>query len=89
VAAEHISKLLSDLGRTSKGDIRKMLKERAEAKGGKGFRIETTVAAFKFLEDNKYVMLDKDGKFEMLTSLMEYKSTYGDTHADDVEVSPF
>ena len=89
VAAEHISKLLSDLGPTSKGDIRKMLKERAESKGTKGFRTETTVAAMKFLEDNKYIKLERDGKFELCTSLLEYKSSYGDVHADDVEVSPF
>jgi len=89
VAAEHISKIVREIGPVSKTEIRKVLKERADAKNTNGFRTETTVAAFKFLEDNKYIVIDIDGKKETLTSLMEYKANYGDTHADDVDVNPF
>ena len=89
VAAEHISKIVTEIGPVSKTEIRRVLKERADAKGTGGFRTETTVSAFKFLEDNKYIVIDVDGKKETLTSLLEYKAMYGDTHADDVDVNPF
>jgi hypothetical protein len=91
VAAEHISKIISEIGPCSKTEVRNVLKERSEAKGTTGFRTQTTVAAFKFLVDNGYARLDKgeDGKTEELTSLLKYNAEFGDRHADDAEVSPF
>lgn len=89
VAAEHISRIIAELGPVSKTEIRRVLKERAEAKGSQGFRTETTVAAMKFLVDNGYVSIEKDSKTELLTSMREYKSSIGDVHADDIEETPF
>jgi hypothetical protein len=91
VCAEHISKIVKELGPISKTEIRKVLKERAEAKGTSGFRTETTVAAMKFLGDNGYVRMEKNERQEMLLSLTPYEATHGDKHADDIgyEESPF
>jgi len=92
VAAEHISKIIAEVGpAVSKTEIRNILKERSDAKGSTGFRTQTTVAAFKFLVDNGYARLNKgdDNKTEELTSLALYKAEYGDKHAEDVEESPF
>jgi len=91
VAAEHISKIIAEIGPVSKTEIRRVLKERSDAKGTTGFRTQTTVAAFKFLVDNGFARLNKadDNKTEELTSLMLYKADYGDKHAEDVEESPF
>jgi len=91
VCAEHISKIVKELGPISKTEIRKVLKERADAKGTTGFRTETTVSAMKFLADNSYVRVEKNERQEMLISLVPYEATHGDKHADDVgyEESPF
>jgi hypothetical protein len=91
VCAEHISKIVKELGPISKTEIRKVLKERADAKGTSGFRTETTVAAMKFLGDNGYVRMEKNERQEMLLSLIPYEATHGDKHADDIgyEESPF
>jgi hypothetical protein len=91
VCAEHISKIVKELGPISKTEIRKVLKERAEAKGTTGFRTETTVAAMKFLADNSYVRMEKNERQEMLISLVPYEAVHGDVHADDIgyEESPF
>jgi hypothetical protein len=91
VCAEHISKIVKELGPISKTEIRKVLKERADAKGTSGFRTETTVAAMKFLADNGYVRMEKNERQEMLISLIPYEATHGDKHADDIgyEESPF
>lgn len=89
VAAEHINKIIAQNGPISKGEVRRILKERAESKGSQGFRTETTVAAMKFLIDNGYVLVEKDSKTDMMTSLKDYKSSLGDIHADDVEADPF
>lgn len=89
VGAEHISKLLQEVGPNTKTGIYDLLKERAKSKGTKGFRAETLVAATKFLIDNGYVRCEKEGRYENLYPLVEYKSSYGDIHADDVKESPF
>lgn len=91
VCAEHISKIVKELGPISKTEIRKVLKERADAKGTSGFRTETTVAAMKFLVDNGYTRMEKNERQEMLLSLVPYEATHGDKHADDIgyEESPF
>jgi hypothetical protein len=89
VAAEHIYKLLQEVGPATKTGVNDLLKERAKSKGTKGFRTETLVAATKFLIDNGYVRCEKEGRFDNLYPLTEYKSSYGDIHADDVKESPF
>jgi len=89
VAAEHISRIVHELGPISKTEVRDTLKERAEAKGSTGFRSETISTAMKFLTENMYVRINREAKSEMLTSLTEYKSTYGDKHADDIDENPF
>jgi hypothetical protein len=89
VAAQQISGIIADIGPISKTDIKRVLKERADAKGTSGFRAETVVAAMKFLTDNGFTKVDRDKKTEMLTSLTDYKSAMGDIHADDIETSPF
>jgi len=89
VAAEHINKIIAQNGPISKTEVRRILKERAESKGSQGFRTETTVSAFQFLVNNGYVLVEKDSKTDMMTSLKDYKSSLGDTHADDVEADPF
>ncbi len=89
VAAEHISRIVTELGPISKTEIRRVLKERADKKGSQGFRTETTVAAMKFLVDNGYVSVEKESKTDLMTSLKDYKAALGDIHADDVEADPF
>lgn len=90
VAAEHISKIVIELGPISKTEVRNVLKERANAKGTSGFRTETTVSAMKFLADNGYVRIEKnESRQEMMISLKSYLAAFEDTHADDIEESPF
>ena len=43
----------------------------------------------KFLYENMFVRINREAKSEMLTSLIEYKSTYGERHADDIDENPF
>lgn len=89
VAAEHIWKLVSEVGPSTKTNVSDLLKERAKSKGTKGFRTETIVAATRFLIENGFVRSEQDGRKETLYPLVEYKSSYGDIHADDVKESPF
>ena len=89
VAAEHISRIVHELGPVSKTEVRNVLKERFEKKGKSGFRSETIAKAMLFLTNNSYIRSEKENRADMLTSLVEYKSAYGDKHADDIEESPF
>lgn len=90
IAAEKISELLS-AGPLTKMEIQTELKDRATNTGRPGLRTATVTQGYEFLVQNGFASKDvgKDGKTQTLTQLMHYKAEYGDTHANDVEVSPF
>jgi hypothetical protein len=91
IAAEKISKLLSEVGRPmAKSEIKDTLNEVRKANGGQGWRADTLVKAMEFLTKNNWVRVEKEGRNENLARLADYKADYGDIHCDERPMeSPF
>jgi hypothetical protein len=91
IAAEKVSKLLTDVGRPmSKTEIKETLNEARKQSGGAGWRADTLVKAIDFLLNNCWARLEKDGRIELIESLSEYKADFGDIHCDERPAeSPF
>lgn len=84
IAAEKISKLLSEIGRPmAKSEIKETLNEVRKANGGQGWRADTLVKAMEFLTKNNWVRVEKEGRNENLARLADYKADYGDIHCDE------
>ena len=89
IAAEHISTLLHDEGKPlNKSDIKETLNGRRRNTGGRGWKNETLVKAMNFLVDAGYAAISKDGRFEMLESLVRYNANRGEARADETVKAP-
>jgi hypothetical protein len=84
IAAEKVSKLLSEVGRAmSKSEIKETLNDDRKRNGGSGWRAETMVKAIEFLANNNWVRIEKEGRNELIARLADYKADYGDIHCDE------
>ena len=84
IAAEKVSDLLVELKQpTSKQEVKELLNERRKERGGNGWRGETLVAAIRFLTENGWASVEKDGRSEMMSSVKAYLAEYGERHAAD------
>lgn len=87
ICAEAISRILQEVNKDmTKTEIREALTDM-----GRKYHTTTTVQAFKFLIEQGYVTVHKEGRTENVTSSVGYLAAYGDipaSHASEME-SPF
>jgi hypothetical protein len=84
ICAELACKVLEAAGEPmGKTEIKDALNEKRSAKGAKGWRNETVIAAVNFLVEKGWVTVERDGKQQLVGLVKPYLAEYGEAGIDD------